>query len=70
LKFFEYFEDIKKENLPLFLEVEDDLSSAKKQNSIYNKPRNQNSKDEVWKHLWKFFIKKFLTSNLLKQVFY
>lgn len=70
LKFFEYFEDINKENIPLFLEIDEENNIIKKRMTIYQKPKNQITKDEVWKGLWRSFINNFLSSETLQKVIY
>lgn len=52
----------------MFLDVEEEVSATKKKAPVYDRPRNMNSKDEVWKHLWKIFIRQFLGSELLQKV--
>ena len=55
--------------MPLFLDVDEEMNSGqKKKTNIYTKPRKENSKDEVWKHIWKLFINKLLKSDILKKV--
>ena len=42
----------------------------KKKSPVNDKSKHLKSKDEVWKHLWRLFIRQFLNSELLKKVFY